>query len=432
MADPYDYKDNERYSLRRRAPDGSMYEVGSQGYRSINALADLDRTGPLRSSEPFNRPIPESALRPSRVQPFNQPLPDDMLGPSRVQPFNRPVSEDALRQKSRDFGTLIGTPGAQLARNNGAAASGGYSDRSGSTERERQGLQKRIDDQIASLGPLNMRSKRELVGQLLGLKRNVTADRMGQLGDADKLVTSAEANNADLRERASARRNQIAMFNTGEENALNIEGLRRQGNPMDAEEQRARINVLNANAAMAGELHDPKLQAEKDAEFNSRVEARVKTDGIPRDQAIRIEREVEVNAGNAPSDSTLGGASETETLRRSRDRLNAPGFVSGVRSWLSGDYTGNNAAIDPTDEGARNANNYVDEPVDTGLGGLYNAVVPFAPTLNRRTYTGGVPKPGMDQPSYNYYGDDPGNGELTRQELEARKLNRKARDAAAR
>lgn len=108
--------------------------------------------------------------------------------------------------------TGVGTASAALASGTRAergpisravgASIGGTSDLSGFAEQ--------LDKQIADLGPLNMRSKRQLVGELLGLKGRALGQQAGDAAAAQRQAQQLEAGAASDALRAEVDREQIA------------------------------------------------------------------------------------------------------------------------------------------------------------------------------------------------------------------------------
>lgn len=103
------------------------------------------------------------------------------------------TASTALASGTRSAGPISRAVGASI---------GGTSDLSGFAEQ--------LDKQIADLGPLNMRSKRQLVGELLGLKGRALGQEAGEDAAGQRQAQELEARAAGDALRADVDREQIA------------------------------------------------------------------------------------------------------------------------------------------------------------------------------------------------------------------------------
>lgn len=166
-------------------------------------------------------------------------------------------------------------------------------DRSNMTEAERMKLYSRVQDQLNSLGPLNMASKRRLASDLLGLQRQLTSDRQGQLASADNQVNSvnndnanrlqgADTANAGFQDKALDRRasSRAAAAKLAFDNDPNT--LQNRLKIADARTKAAQADVSIANAR----------EARSDAQLAARVNAYMKQDdNLSYDDALNQARQ---------------------------------------------------------------------------------------------------------------------------------------------
>lgn len=128
---------------------------------------------------------------------------DDVVGGSRTKQGEPPVVAAARRrapQVSAEGASGFSAPGI-----------------SAPDDSERKAALSNLDSALFGLGRLNMRSKRDLYGQLLGMKNDLTKTGFNAANDRalqnQRVMAQAGADNAQLREAAAKRRGDAAMFN---------------------------------------------------------------------------------------------------------------------------------------------------------------------------------------------------------------------------
>jgi hypothetical protein len=233
----------------------------------------------------------------------------------------------------------------------------------GMAESERKKRLSDIDTELFRMsfgGGLNMRSKREMFAQLMGMKNQLTgqafdaANQRGQLNA--RLDTEASQTNAALREQGARRRDGANQFNAQ---------LGEQAHQFDTEQDAAAAaaaanapfaRLQYAKAAQEMASNDAKAtrdQALFDATFGSKANAQSRQavqdyvkSGMSLEQArAQVMQDALYSGKNLRSDDTLG-AQYGKQLQDEEDKLNQTGFGP----WLQAAVSGN--AYTPGDHGA--------------------------------------------------------------------------------
>ncbi len=326
----FSYKmDNDRKREEEEARNAAAQSTGVlapvAGAATAGGIAKRLATG----GSVYSLPGALKPVEPVRDNPYNKG------GFSLANP-NGPAFDDAD----------VGDPAKTLEYNgpnliddtprNITASQGNARDSSNVTEAERKSQLSGIDSQLFQLGSLNMASKRRAATDLLGLKRQLTADRMGQLGDADKLATGVSSDNAQMRQGADQFNTGTALdvekFNTGARNEYG-DSLRRSqaemakiaaANDPNSLDNRLRIaaNARAENADLrAGDAFNLGREGMigKDAEAD--IAARMKASpGMTREQAA-AERSAALQTAGRPDTNSVAGIEGATALRKRSDAV---------------------------------------------------------------------------------------------------------------
>ena len=216
-------------------------------------------------------------------------------------------------------------------------------------DRERKAALSSLDSTLFGLGSLNMRSKRELFGQLLGMKQDLTKTAFNADNERvqlrAKIGADAAEGNARLAESAAQRRSSADMFNAESSEKRDMFDTERNDRREAAAAAAAAANdpnTLENRLKLAKENRDQQtfeagLPAKLNAVDNAEIESLMKNEGMTRAAAENriLERRL-VNGENVRGSRASTSAYDTQ-LANIENALNDTGVNMWATRALAGD-----------------------------------------------------------------------------------------------
>lgn len=263
---------------------------------------------------------------------------------------------------------------------------------------ERTGSGRRAQAEIAQ----------SLIGRRMGqeqteaARRNAVADRDMR---ASEMNMTAEGDDADRAFKTSAANVEAGLKRRGQDLDFSIEDRKLSSAGQLTARDLLEMEKLKAEQMREGQLFDAELQGKQDADFNSRIEARMKQEGVTYDQALAQESALRNRSGDDPRNYTAGRALDNQALQELADNVNdAPD--STARMLFGGDATpGTVMQLDEDQRAGLRWEDFEEAPVDS----FANSTRDFfgLPKVTSLRYKTDQVKPGMSAPYRFYKEGDP-------------------------
>lgn len=333
---PTDYGTDSMQRLRRRTQPSSV-PTADEVRRSQAAVADAAAFASPRPRFVFGDTEYPESFSPSK-NPSNDYDPAGKVGTG-------PGSKNTFTF-SNGRTVSVDPAGAGSKRRTFSADESAYSPMQApsiedprAVEQERQSRLKDIDQALFDLqnrnGGLNMRSKRELFGDLIGRKAGLTQDAYRTQNDravaGARIASDVAQTNAELGERAAARRSNARQFydELGEK-SLEFDQERQdkiaKANAPLSPKDRLEMAKLSADEARAADKYEQERPGVFEGVLQKRLDA-MRKQGIPEDR-IAVEAAKSAQAlGVDPYSAPTAAAGADATKQRIADLYNNDGFV---------------------------------------------------------------------------------------------------------
>jgi hypothetical protein len=332
--DPWDYDGGTRSRLIEDTSQADMLpKPAVPKPMTWNAtpvdVAALGGAHPISSSTSRGHaPQRGASARRAQFRAMNDPAPNTFMGRPLTEAQATPEAVRAAPVAAMD----VATPAVRMPRRTRA-------DRGAEVERKQRLGE--IDSAIWELGirggGVNMRSKRELLSQLIGAKNDLTQGRMKQSTDIGLANAGIEAGayreqagiEAEVGTRNADRRAQVDMGNA-ENAARNAPSLK---DILEAKKLALQLQRDTAGEVRDNEKHEATIEGEK-AKYDDEAMARYAAAG--RDPRALID--ARIANGEDPRGSRTSSDLYDADLESIRERMNDQGWGDWAGAAAAGDY----------------------------------------------------------------------------------------------